>query len=163
MVERRVDIAKVTGSNPVDPTSNEPIPCCLKCKKPLVTQRNGLLKFCSNSCQQAFRLDQFEKDWVAGVNTGMSPSGQASGFIRTLLFKRQEGACAMCRLKEWMGAPIPLELDHMDGNSFNCCPGNVRLICCNCHSTTPTYKGRNRGSGRLSRAAKILGVTHDTL
>lgn len=163
MVERRVDIAKVTGSNPVDPTNTGLVACCLKCGNPLVTQRNGAFKFCSNSCQQAFRLDQFEREWVAGVNTGLTSGGQVSSFIYTLLFKRQDGACAMCELKEWMGSQIPLELDHADGNSFNCSPGNVRLICCNCHSTTPTYKGRNRGKGRLSRAVKFLEGTHGTL
>lgn len=43
---------------------------------------------------------------------------------------------------------IPLEIDHIDGNSENNSEENLRLICPNCHSLTATYKGANRGKGR---------------
>jgi 5-methylcytosine-specific restriction endonuclease McrA len=52
--------------------------------------------------------------------------------------------CANCRLSEWMGGSIPLELDHIDGQSNNNVLSNLRLLCPNCHALTPTYRGKNK-------------------
>jgi hypothetical protein len=57
----------------------------------------------------------------------------------------------MCNTIEWGGKPILLILDHVNGNSEDCSLGNLRLICSNCDTLTPTYKGRNKGKGRFSR------------
>lgn len=61
--------------------------------------------------------------------------------------------CSNCGLSEWQGMPIPLELDHRDGDRNNQELANLRLLCPNCHALTPTYRGRNR-KGRS--AAKML-------
>ncbi|MFI6941742.1 HNH endonuclease [Streptomyces sp. NPDC050418] len=52
--------------------------------------------------------------------------------------------CAMCGRAEWCGRPIPLEVDHQNGQWWDNRPANLRLLCPNCHSTTDTYRGRNR-------------------
>ena len=44
-----------------------------------------------------------------------------------------------------------LELEHKNGNSNDNSLENVCLVCPNCHSQTPTYKGRNKGNGRYMR------------
>lgn len=36
-------------------------------------------------------------------------------------------------------------MDHIDGNTENNDKSNLRLLCCNCHALTPTYKGKNIG------------------
>lgn len=54
--------------------------------------------------------------------------------------------CSCCNLDSWMGNPIPLELDHIDGNRFNHKEENLRLLCANCHALTDTYCGKNKGS-----------------
>lgn len=51
--------------------------------------------------------------------------------------------CMSCDQTEWLGNPIPLELDHIDGNSTNNQLTNLRLLCPNCHALTPTYRGKN--------------------
>lgn len=51
--------------------------------------------------------------------------------------------CDNCGLSEWLGLPIPLELDHIDGDRENNQLTNIRLLCPNCHALTPTYRGRN--------------------
>lgn len=43
----------------------------------------------------------------------------------------------------WNDRPIVLQLDHIDGDRWNDAIENLRLLCPNCHSQTPTYSGRN--------------------
>ncbi|MGW5093562.1 HNH endonuclease signature motif containing protein [Streptomyces nodosus] len=51
--------------------------------------------------------------------------------------------CFLCGIEPvWLGEPLPLEVDHIDGNWRNNRVGNLRLLCPNCHSTTDTYRGR---------------------
>ena len=47
--------------------------------------------------------------------------------------------CEICKIKEWMGKPCPIELDHIDGNNSNHKLENFRIICPNCHAQTPTH------------------------
>jgi len=71
--------------------------------------------------------------------------------IREFVKKIQGHQCSMCKGKTWLGNKIPLDLDHIDGNAGNNKLENLRLLCPNCHATTDTYKGKNRGKGRAAR------------
>lgn len=42
-----------------------------------------------------------------------------------------------------MGNPIPLELEHKDGDHGNNEISNLEILCPNCHAFTPTYRGKN--------------------
>jgi Zn finger protein HypA/HybF involved in hydrogenase expression len=64
---------------------------------------------------------------------------------KRILLSKREYKCESCGLSEWIGQKIPLELDHIDGNSDNNNESNLRLICPNCHALTETYKGANAG------------------
>ena len=57
--------------------------------------------------------------------------------------------CAVCGLREWRGSPIPLDMDHIDGDHLNNELSNLRLLCPNCHAQTPTYKARNSKYPRI--------------
>lgn len=71
----------------------------------------------------------------------------SSSFLRERLL--DEGIlaarCDVCTLTKWNGEPIPLELDHIDGDRRDNRLTNLRLVCPNCHAQTPTYRGRNIG------------------
>jgi hypothetical protein len=54
---------------------------------------------------------------------------------------RQRGhQCEQCHNTLWQGSPIPLELEHCDGNTENNVEANLKLLCCNCHALTPTWR-----------------------
>ena len=56
----------------------------------------------------------------------------------------KENKCEVCNISEWLGKPINMHLDHIDGNSHNHKLYNLRMICPNCHSQTETYCGKNK-------------------
>ncbi len=73
-----------------------------------------------------------------------SPLYMGRPSIRRLLELGWTYACSWCGVVEWRGQPLVLHLDHINGihndNRFE----NLRLLCPNCHSQTPTYSNRRR-------------------
>jgi ssDNA-binding Zn-finger/Zn-ribbon topoisomerase 1 len=66
--------------------------------------------------------------------------------------------CTICgwSKKNLATGKVPLEIDHIDGNSDNNTEANLRLICPNCHSLSPNFRNLNKGKGRSWRTAKYL-------
>jgi len=109
--------------------------------------------YCSIKCQSVDRQAQFISKWLNGDETGTGVNGTKLSIKRYLL-AQQDNKCAYCGITEHNGKPIVLELEHKDGNSQNNLPKNLCMICPNCHSQTPTYKGANRGNGRHARRVR---------
>ena len=76
-----------------------------------------------------------------------------SKHIRRWLLEQKGEQCWQCGWNEKhpIGDSVPIEVDHIDGDHTNNIPSNLRLLCPNCHSLTPTYKNRNKGNGRHER------------
>ena len=62
--------------------------------------------------------------------------------LKKHLTKERSHACEECGIEDWRGKPLTLELDHVDGNRTNNKPNNLKLLCPNCHSQTPTWRRR---------------------
>ena len=50
--------------------------------------------------------------------------------------------CSNCGISSWQGKPISLHLDHINGINNDHRLENLRILCPNCHSQTPTYAGK---------------------
>ena len=51
--------------------------------------------------------------------------------------------CSRCGIKTWQGQPITIQIDHINGLRDDWRIENLRMLCPNCHSQTPTFAGRN--------------------
>lgn len=67
--------------------------------------------------------------------------------LRKRLLKEglKDHLCEECGGRTWNGRPIPLQLDHVNGDRTDNRLQNLRLLCPNCHAQTDTYCGRNIG------------------
>ncbi len=73
-----------------------------------------------------------------------SPDLGSRRIIQRLLAMGLVYACSKCHISKWLGEPLVLHLDHINGiHNDNRIP-NLRLLCPNCHSQTPTYCGKAR-------------------
>jgi hypothetical protein len=77
---------------------------------------------------------------------GKHPSYQTFKLKKRLIEEGiKKNQCEICKNGPmWMNKPLNCELDHIDGNDSNHRLENLRMICPNCHSQTPTFRSKNR-------------------
>lgn len=68
-----------------------------------------------------------------------------------LKYGLKEYRCEKCRLTEWNGEAIPLQLHHINGNRCDNRLENLQLLCPNCHTQTDNYAGRNIDTNKLKK------------
>lgn len=106
-------------------------------------------KFCNKRCFSDHKIQTTKKLIEQGKKV-------KDNTFKNYLIEKNGHKCQMCGIIEWGGKPILLILDHVNGNSEDGSLDNLRLICSNCDTLTPTYKGRNKGNGRYLRKQRYL-------
>lgn len=153
MTRRGVELpvrSKNSGKEPANKGTGKKY-YCLNCGKELVNTKNTKHKYCSNSCQQEHEYKLWIEKYKQDNSIAKSSKwGQIPNQLRRYIFEKFENKCCLCGWSEInpYTNTLPLEIDHIDGNSENNSEDNLRLICPNCHSLTSTYRGANRGNGR---------------
>lgn len=108
-------------------------------------------KFCNTQCFLDFEYKQYIEKWKRGAVDGTRGKDwkSISNHIRRYIFEKYDFKCAKCGWSEEnpYTKTLPLEIEHIDGDSTNNKEENLILLCPNCHSLTKTYRGANRGKG----------------
>ena len=97
-------------------------------------------------------IDKFKIDCSHMIHLSVTQGQEVKSFenltrntsIKVRLLKELGHICQNCKLSEWLGQPIMLELEHIDGNNRNNDRQNLMLLCPNCHSQTKTWRNRKR-------------------
>jgi predicted restriction endonuclease len=131
---------------------------CKNCSVVLIERHK--IKFCSNRCQQQYQYELFIEAWKRGNASGTVGISvrTISGHLRRYLSEKYGEKCVLCgwNVKHPLTHKVPLEVDHIDGNAENSTESNLRLLCPNCHSLTPFFRGLNKGKGRKWRMDKYI-------
>lgn len=108
-------------------------------------------EFCSVSCGSTYRYKNNVDDWLSGKHPGWTgKTRQLSKFVRKYLHETRGTACEQCGWDERhpIDNAVLTEIEHIDGNAENNLLSNLKILCPNCHSMTPTFRARNKNSKR---------------
>lgn len=124
---------------------------CLNCKADFTSTYKQ--KYCSSSCQQKFQNSKILEDWKSGKIKGYKAGFRLRECIREYILSKSDFKCSSCGWdkKNPKTGRCPLEIDHIDGNSENASEDNLKALCPNCHSLTPTWKALNKGKANKER------------
>ena len=123
---------------------------CLWCSEDIIGHGKT---YCSLGCKTRYYQKKAVEEWLN------NPEKAQTGYslkkpIRDYLISQAENRCSSCGWNEInpVTRRTPLEIDHINGDSNDNRIENLRVLCPNCHSLTPTYRALNKKSSRVARS-----------
>jgi 5-methylcytosine-specific restriction endonuclease McrA len=115
--------------------------------------------FCSEAWDKAVKRGDI-KPRPPGMSIPelLSGSKRSRPHLKARLIRARllQNRCQACGLDSWLGQPLNMHLDHINGVKNDNRLENLRMLCPNCHSQTPTYGGRNAKLRRLQESAPAV-------
>lgn len=111
--------------------------------------------FCAASWTNAVRRGDLKaRSFGMSIAELLSDPKRSRKHVKTRLIRAGllMNSCQSCGLADWLGKPLNMHLDHINGVKNDNRLENLRMLCPNCHSQTPTYGGRNLKRVGLARA-----------
>lgn len=134
-------------------------PPCARCGSTTRSGRRLDQPYCSWGCWNEHRYEstgtfaRWMSAWVAGKASGTLENGKPDARVRQALVLLRGQQCELCGWNKVnpVSGRVPLHVDHIDGDRSRNRPEDLRLLCPNCHSLTPTYQHLNNPKVRPIR------------
>ena len=104
--------------------------------------------YCSKVCKEK-ASDVMFSNRINETGCYYTPENNAgSKSIRKYLIRKYGNQCMLCNQSghDWNDKPLTLIVDLINGHADDWSVNNIRIICPNCDSQLPTYKGGNKGN-----------------
>lgn len=123
----------------------------IKCKKHNYVKIKLKSHISGKHCPECFKEENSKnksrlRNLTVSKNKYMLFENLSENRIKTFIRKEQNNRCNKCNEFSWNNKKIPLDLEHIDGDHYNNKRENVECLCPNCHSLTPTWRGRNKSN-----------------
>jgi hypothetical protein len=115
--------------------------------------------FCAASWQKAVQRGELKPRFGrVPIERLLVPNGGSRRSVKQRLLEcgLVENRCEICGLEDWLGKPIIIHLDHINGIRDDHRLENLRMLCPNCHSQTDTYGARNKGRWSLQDRPRVV-------
>lgn len=123
---------------------------CLNCSALCKYSSSKMNKYCNNVCKGEY---EYKNIHIPLILEGKKSAGTPT--LKRYILDRDDHKCKKCGLGEqWNGKSLTLQIDHIDGNSDNNYPENLRTICPNCHTQTKTYGSKGFGNRYKKNTAR---------
>ena len=86
------------------------------------------------------KIERIKETWKSKRNYDTANSISIKKWIK----EDRGNKCEVCGVEEWNGKPLTMEVDHIDGDTTNNIITNLKVLCPNCHSQTPTWRRKKK-------------------
>ena len=113
----------------------------------------AVFKFCRGAWHKAVRRGEIKPRPLGRAIDELLLVGRSRRNIKVRLLNAGllENRCQGCGLDKWLGGPLTIQIDHINGIREDHRLENLRMLCPNCHSQTETYGRRNRKRAAVAR------------